>query len=55
MEIIGILVSFSLAILVAVDAEERGMSSFGWGIGVFLFGLIGAIVYLVARKPKIEK
>lgn len=33
------------------DAEKRGASAGGWLIVVFLFGLLGLLIYLIAR-PK---
>ena len=51
---IGIVVlALNIALLYWVykDAEKRGASAGGWLIVVFLFGLLGLLVYLIAR-PK---
>lgn len=46
-----------IAILICIwvyrDAESRGMSGILWLIVVILLGIIGLIVYLVVRKPKV--
>jgi len=47
--IIGILI----CIWVYKDAESRGMSGVLWLVLVLILGLIGLIVYLVVRKPKV--
>jgi hypothetical protein len=48
---------FVIAILICIwvykDAESRGMSGVLWLIVVLILGLIGLIVYLVVRKPKV--
>jgi hypothetical protein len=51
------LIWFIIAILICIwvykDAESRGMSGVLWLIVALLLGLIGLIIYLVVRKPKI--
>jgi hypothetical protein len=47
--IIGILI----CIWVYKDAESRGMSGVLWLILVLFLGIIGLIIYLVVRKPKV--
>src|SRR5437879_1648350 len=42
-----------IGVLVYRDAEGRGMSGIGWFFVVFLFGLIGIIIYLVVRKDRV--
>jgi hypothetical protein len=48
---------FVIAILICIwvykDAESRGMSGVLWLIVVLILGIIGLIVYLVVRKPKV--
>ena len=51
------LIWFIIAILICIwvyrDAESRGMSGVLWLILVLILGLIGLIIYLVVRKPKV--
>ena len=44
---IGIIV----AAFIAKDASKRGMSEFGWFIGVFLLMIVFLPLYLIVRKP----
>jgi len=48
---------FIIAILIMIwvykDAESRGMSGVLWLIICLILGLIGLIIYLVVRKPKV--
>ncbi|MEM4728253.1 MAG: PLDc N-terminal domain-containing protein [Thermoplasmata archaeon] len=37
------------------DAESRGMSGVLWLIVVLIAGIIGLIVYLIVRKPKLSQ
>ena len=48
--IIGLIVGIACGIFILGDAKKRGMSA-GWSVLGFLFGLIGLIIYIVARKP----
>ncbi|MEM3042940.1 MAG: zinc ribbon domain-containing protein [Thermoplasmata archaeon] len=51
--IILLIISILIAIWVYKDAESRGMSGVLWLIVVLLAGIIGLIIYLVVRKPKV--
>jgi putative membrane protein len=53
--IIWFVVAILLAIWVYRDAESRGMGGALWLIIVLIAGIIGLIVYLVVRKPKIAQ
>jgi hypothetical protein len=51
--VIWFIIWILVAIWVYKDAESRGMSGVMWLLIVLLLGLIGIIVYLVVRKPKV--
>jgi hypothetical protein len=40
-----------IAVLVAQDANKRGMNGVLWGIGVFLLCIVFLPLYLIVRKP----
>ncbi|MFZ5997591.1 MAG: double zinc ribbon domain-containing protein [Nitrospirota bacterium] len=46
-----LILNIVLLVWVAKDAKARGISSIGWMLVVFFFGLLGLVVYLFAR-PK---
>jgi zinc-ribbon domain len=48
---IGFVIAIVLAIVVAQDANKRGMSGALWGIGVFLLCIVFLPLYLIMRKP----
>ena len=39
------------AIVVAIDANKRGMNGVGWALGVFFFCIVFLPIYLIVRKP----
>ena len=51
------LIWFIIAILICIwvyrDAESRGMSGVLWLIVTLIAGIIGLIIYLVVRKPRV--
>jgi len=47
--ILNFIVGCILCLWVYSDAKDRGMSAGGWAFIVFLFGILGAIFYLLAR------
>ena len=47
---IVVLCRAAIAVAVFIDARRRGMNAPFWGVLVFLFLLIGGIVYLVRRQ-----
>jgi len=49
--ILGLIIAFVVAILVGKDAEKRGMSALGWGLGVFFIMIIFLPLYFIVRKP----
>ena len=53
-QIVGIIIGGLIAYFVYNDAQKRGMNAVVWAIVGFLFGLIGVIIYLIARKPVVE-
>jgi hypothetical protein len=48
---IGFLIALIIAVLVAQDANKRGMNGVLWGIGVFLLCIVFLPLYLIVRKP----
>lgn len=48
-QVVGILTAIITITFIAIDAPKRSMSGL-WAL-VGLFGLIGLVIYLVARKP----
>ncbi len=53
-QVIGIIIAAVIAVLIAKDANGRGMSGLGWGIFTFLLCIIAVPIYLVVRKPRID-
>ena len=51
---IVVIISLLAAILIGQDANRRGMSSWGWGIFVFIVLIIGLPTYFIVRKPIVE-
>lgn len=49
--IFGLIVATIIAVLIAKDANSRGMNGTVWGIFVFLICIVALPVYLVVRKP----
>lgn len=47
----GVCVVAVIGVLVAVDANKRGMNGAGWGMGTFLLCLVFLPLYLIMRKP----
>lgn len=40
-----------LALAVGNDATRRGHTSWGWILATLIFGIVGAVFYLIVRKP----
>ena len=53
--VFGFIIALVFAIAVGNDASKRGMSSWGWGIGVFLLVILFLPLYFIVRKPKIDE
>ncbi len=51
--VIWIIICILIAVWVYRHAESRGMSGVLWLIIVILLGIIGLIIYLVVRHPKV--
>ncbi len=51
--VLGLIVGVFTTIFIVNDAKKRGMSQ-GWGAIGFFLGLIGLIIYLIARKPILQ-
>lgn len=49
--LVSLLIPLLAAIFVGRDASKRGMSAWGWGIGVFLLLIIFLPLYFIMRKP----
>ncbi len=52
--LIGLAIALGVAVLIAKDANARGMSGVGWGIFTFLLCIIAVPIYLVVRKPRLD-
>jgi uncharacterized protein YacL len=48
----GLVIGAVIAVLIAQDANARGMNGLGWGIFVFLLCIVALPVYLVVRSPR---
>jgi len=48
--IIGLIVGVACGIFIIGDAKKRNMSG-AWSLLGFLLGLIGLLIYIIARKP----
>ena len=51
--IIGVIIALVIAVLVAQDANARGMNGALWGVFTFLLCIVAIPVYLVVRKPRL--
>ena len=53
MEVIfGLIVAAVVAVIIAKDADSRGMNGLGWGIFTFLLCIVAIPIYLIVRKPR---
>lgn len=53
MEIVfGLVIAAVVGVLIAQDANSRGMNGLGWGIFTFLVCIIAVPIYVVVRKPR---
>lgn len=50
----GLIIAAIVAVLIARDANARGMSAIGWGIFTFLLCIVAVPIYLVVRKPRTD-
>jgi hypothetical protein len=48
---IGLIIAAVVGVLIANDANSRGMNGLGWGIFTFLICIIAIPIYLIVRKP----
>lgn len=48
---IGLIIAAVVAVIIAKDANNRGMSGLGWGIFTFLICIVAIPIYLIVRKP----
>ena len=52
--VVGLIINAVVGVLIARDANSRGMNGLGWGIFTFLICIVALPVYLVVRKPREE-
>lgn len=52
--IIGLIIGIVCGIFIIGDVKKRNMSA-SWSLLGFLFGLIGLLIYIFARKPIAEQ
>lgn len=50
--VFGLIIAAVVAVLIAKDADSRGMNGLGWGIFTFLVCIIAVPIYVVVRKPR---
>lgn len=56
MEIVfGLIIAAIIAVIIANDANARGMSGAGWGIFTFLLCIVAVPLYLVVRTPRLDQ
>ena len=48
---VSLVIALVIAVVVARDANRRGMNGLLWGIGVFLICIVFLPLYLILRKP----
>ncbi len=48
---IGLIIAAIIGVLIANDANSRGMNGLGWGIFTFLICIVAVPIYLIVRKP----
>ena len=48
---VGACIAAVIGFLVAQDANSRGMSGVGWGLGTFLLCIVFLPLYLLVRRP----
>ena len=53
--IIGLIIAAIIGVIIAKDANSRGMNGAGWGIFVFLVCIVALPIYLIVRKPVKEE
>tara|TARA_B100000700_G_C14755281_1_gene719464 strand:+ start:272 stop:451 length:180 start_codon:yes stop_codon:yes gene_type:complete len=53
--IFGIIIAAIIGVIIAKDANSRGMNGTGWGIFVFLVCIVALPLYLIVRKPVKEE
>ena len=51
----GLIIAATVGVLIAKDANSRGMNGTGWGIFVFLVCIVALPIYLIVRKPVLEE
>ena len=51
----GLIIAATVGVLIAKDANSRGMNGTGWGIFVFLVCIVALPTYLIVRKPVLEE
>ncbi|MCG6187699.1 hypothetical protein [Maribellus maritimus] len=53
MEVIGIIIAIIVGIVIAQDANKRGMNGTLWGVCVALLMIVFLPIYFIVRKPKV--
>ena len=49
--IFGLIIAAIIGVLIAKDANSRGMNGAAWGIFTFLVCIVAVPIYLIVRKP----
>ena len=53
--VFGLIIAGVIGVLIAKDANSRGMNGTGWGIFAFLICIVALPIYLIVRKPVKEE
>ena len=53
--IFGLIIAVIVGVLIAKDADNRGMNGTAWGFFVFFVCIIALPIYLIVRKPLKEE
>ena len=52
--VFGLIIAAVVGVIIAKDANNRGMNGLGWGIFTFLICIVAIPIYLIVRKPLIS-
>ena len=52
--VFSLVIGAVIGVVIAKDANSRGMNGTGWGIFVFLVCIIALPLYLIVRKPVLQ-
>jgi hypothetical protein len=53
--LLGLIIAGVIGVIIAKDANARGMNGTGWGIFTFLLCIVALPVYLLVRTPRLDQ